>query len=78
MTLNGWPDRIQDVPHIMCHFWGTRDELTIKDGILSKSLIKRISIPPELCEMTLHDLHDSLKGIEKMQYLARAHLLAQN
>ena len=27
LTLNGWPERIQEVPHIAHHFWSTRDEL---------------------------------------------------
>ena len=36
LTLNGWSDRIQDVPHIACHLLGTRDELTIENGILLK------------------------------------------
>ena len=28
LTLNGGPDRVQEVPYIGCHFWVTRDELT--------------------------------------------------
>ena len=36
MTLNGWPDRVHDVPHLACHFWSLRDELTIEDGVLLK------------------------------------------
>ena len=33
LTLNGWPDRVQEIPHIAHHFWGTRDELTIENGV---------------------------------------------
>ena len=44
---------------------------TIEDGILLQG--NRIYIPPVLYERTLHDLHGSHKGIEKMQHLARAH-----
>ena len=36
LTLNGWSKRIQEVPSIACHFWGTRDELTIENGVLLK------------------------------------------
>ena len=43
LTLNGWPDKIRDVPQIACHFWGTRDELTIEEGILLKG--NRVCIP---------------------------------
>ena len=32
LNLNGCPDIIQDVPHVICHFYGTREELTIKYG----------------------------------------------
>ena len=34
LTLNGWPDRVQDIPRIACHFWGTWDEFTVENGIL--------------------------------------------
>ena len=36
LTLNGWPDKISKVPRIARQFWGTRDELTIEEGILLK------------------------------------------
>ena len=36
LTLNGWPDRVHEVPRIARQFWGTRDELTIESGILLK------------------------------------------
>ena len=36
LTLNGWADRINDVPRIARHFWGARDELSIEEGILLK------------------------------------------
>ena len=48
LTLNGWSNRTQEVLRIACHFWGTRDELTIKNGILLKR--DRVCIPPELYE----------------------------
>ena len=36
MTLNSWPNRIQDVPYLAHHFWSLRDELTIGEGVLLK------------------------------------------
>ena len=36
LTMNGWLERIQEVPHITCHIWGTRDEVTIENGVLLK------------------------------------------
>ena len=72
MTLNGWPDRIQDVPCLAHHFWSLRDKLMIEDGVLLKG--NRICIPPELHDRTLYDLHDSHQGIEKMTHIARANV----
>ena len=35
LALN-WPSMVQEVLHITCHFWGTRDEMNIENGILLK------------------------------------------
>ena len=72
MTLNGWPNRVCDVPHLAHQFWSLRDELTIKDGVLLKG--NRVCIPPELHNRTLYDLHDSHQGIEKMTHITRANV----
>ena len=64
--------QIQDVPHITHHFWSTRDELSIKEGILLKG--NGICITPELYERTLYVLHDSHQSIKKMTHLARPHV----
>ena len=72
VTLNGWPNRIQDVPHLARHFWSLRDELTIEDGVLMKG--NHICIPPELHDRTSYDLHDSHQGIEKMTHIARSNV----
>ena len=72
LTLNGWSDRMRDVPHIGCHFWGTRNKLTIEEGVLLKG--NRVCIPLELHMRTPYDLHDSHQGVEKMIHLARTHV----
>ena len=72
VTLNGWPNRVHDVPHLACHFWSLRDKLTIKDGVLLKG--NRVCIPPELHDRTLYDLQDSHQPIEKMTHIARANV----
>ena len=36
ITLNRWPSRFQEVPHIAHQYWGARDELTIDNGLLLK------------------------------------------
>ena len=72
MTLNWLANRVYDVPHLACHFWSLRDELTITDGVLFKG--NRVCIPPELHDRTLYDLHDSHQGIEKIPHIARANV----
>ena len=69
LTLRGWPDRVQDVPHIARHFWGTKDELSIDNGLLLKGT--RVCIPPELLKRTLADLHGAHQGVNRMQAQAR-------
>ena len=63
LTLNGWPERISQVPRIARQFWGTRDELSIEEGLLMKG--NCICIPPELYDRSLHELHEMHLGIEK-------------
>ena len=61
ITLNGWPTRFNEVPHIACQFWGARDEVIIDNGLLLKE--DRICIPPELYKRMLSNLHEGYKGI---------------
>ena len=70
ITLNGWPSKISKVPRIAIQFWGARDELTVEDGVLLKG--DHMCIPPELYDRSLHELHETHLGIEKMQHRARA------
>ena len=73
LTLNGQPDMMQNVPHLACQFWGTRDESTVEDSVLLKG--SRICIPPELLYRTLYELHDCHQGIEKITHIARSNVL---
>ena len=68
LTLNGWPMKFHEVPHIACKYCGARDELSVENGLLIKR--DRICIPPEFYQRMLYDLHEGHKGIEKMQHLA--------
>ena len=70
--MNGWPDRISKVPRIASQFWGARDELSIEEGLLMKG--NCICTPLELYDRSLHKLHETHLGIEKMQHRARATL----
>ena len=70
LTLNGWPERISQVPRTARQFWRARDEPLIEEGLLMKG--NHICIPPELYDRSLHELHEMHLGIEKMQHRARA------
>ena len=63
---------MRDAPCLGHHFWSTRDELTIEEGVLLKG--NRVCIPPELHDRTLYELNDSHKGIEKMTHIARSNV----
>ena len=65
LTLRGWPDHIQEVPHVAQHFWGARDELSIDSGLLLKGT--EVCILPELLNRTLADLHGAHQGVNRMQ-----------
>ena len=75
ITINGWHDSIHEVPHIACHYWGARDELTVENSLLLKG--GGVCIPPKLYQIMLHDLHNGHKGIEKMQHLVRERIYWQ-
>ena len=62
LILNGWSDKMRDVLHLASHFWGTRDKLTIEEGVLLKG--SRVCRPPELHDRSLHELYDNHLGIE--------------
>ena len=72
LTLNEWPDKMRDVPHLVHHFGSTRDELTVEEGVLLKG--STICIPPELHNRAQYELHDCHKGIEKMTHIARSNI----
>ena len=65
-----------EVPHIAHHLWGTRDELTIENGVLLKG--DSVCIPTELYERMLSDLHNNHRGIEDETPLPNQCLPAQN
>ena len=63
LTLNGQPEKPNEVLRIAQQFWGVRDELSIEEGLLIK--VERISIFPDLYDKFLLDLHEAHLGIEK-------------
>ena len=70
LNLNGWPEHMAHIPRITWYFWGTKDELSIKNDILING--DHICICAELFDHTLVDLHEVHQGVKKMQLLTRA------
>ena len=70
LTLNGWPDHIDQVLRITWNYWVTQDELSTEDGILTTG--DSICIPPEMFDHMLADLHEDHQGDKKMQLLTWA------
>ena len=69
LTLRGWPKHWQEVPHIVRHFWGAKDKLSIDSCLLIKGT--RVYIPPELLNCILADLQGVHQDINRMQAQAR-------
>ena len=66
---SGWPQQQSLIPVPLRPYYPYRDELTTADNLIYKA--QNILIPPNLCENTLHKLHQSHQGIEKTKRLAR-------
>ena len=43
LILNGWPEKVHEVPRIAQQFWGAKDKLSVEEGLLIKR--DRICIP---------------------------------
>ena len=67
ITLNGWPNRFNEVPNIAHQFCVASNELTIDNGLQLKG--NRICILHELYQRILSELHEGHRGIERMQHL---------
>ena len=63
LTLQGWPEKANQVPRIARQFWGARDKLSIEEGLLIKG--DRICIPHELHDRFLHNYTKHTKLLKK-------------
>ena len=69
VILQGWPERVQDLPGSIRSFWSFRDELAIESGVIIKG--RQVLIPETMTEDILRQLHSGHQGIEKTRRLAR-------
>ena len=67
--MNGWPETIQECPHVIKSYFNHRDEMTVTDGIIVKG--ERLVIPPRLREEMLEKIHSSHFGMDKCKQRAR-------
>jgi transposase InsO family protein len=67
--LNGWPERMHDLPEVLQAYWCFRDELAIMDGLIMKG--SRIVVPSTMRPDTLTRLHDGHQGLTSTLQRAR-------
>ncbi len=69
IIVNGWPERMKDLPSQHREYWSCRDELSVQDGIVMKG--QRVLIPECMQEDILEQLHYGHMGAEKTKLRAR-------
>ena len=69
VVVKGWPEKIQDIPKSIRHYWSMKDFISIENGVLLKS--QQVIIPECMQKEILEKLHFSHQGIEKTRLLAR-------
>ena len=65
----GWPCECGMLPQELHPYWNFRDELSVEDGLVTKS--SRLLIPSTLRQKTLEQIHEDHQGIEKCMLKAR-------
>ena len=70
LTLQGWSERVEEVPHQVREFFDSRGHLSISNGLLTYD--DRIVIPTDMREEILERIHSGHQGITKCR--ARANL----
>ena len=63
LTMNGWPEKINNVPQAAREFWKVRDEISVADGLLFVG--EWLVIPHTMKEIALAAIHEGHLGIEK-------------
>ena len=59
----GWPCECRRLPQELHPYWNFREDLSVKDGIVTKS--SRILIPSTLRQNAMEQIHDGHQGVEK-------------
>lgn len=69
LILDGWPEKIIEVPENLKKYWYYRDELSVYNDIIFKN--DRVLIPTSMVPLIMKHCHLSHKGIQGTLQLAR-------
>ncbi|XP_063607727.1 uncharacterized protein LOC134782233 [Penaeus indicus] len=69
VIIQGWPEKMKDLPRMLQPYWSFRDELSIEDGLVIKG--SRIIIPVSMLNLVLDPIHVGHQGITKCQLRAK-------
>ena len=70
LTIEGWPNNINNVPGPAQAFWKVRDELHVVDGLILAG--ERLVIPVAMKRVALQAIHEGHMGIEKCKQRGRS------
>ena len=62
VVLDGWPEQRNEVPICIREYFGSRQEITVQDGVLHKGM--RVIVPKSMHSMMLTRIHSSHLGVE--------------
>ena len=65
----GWPCECRRLPQELHPYWNFREDLSVKDGLVTKS--SRLLIPSTLKWKVMEQIHEGHQGMEKCMLKAR-------
>lgn len=67
--INGWPERKNETPEVVRHYWNLRNTISEEDGLLFLS--HKLIVPKQLKKDMLQRIHTAHGGMEKCKARAR-------
>ncbi|XP_047484153.1 uncharacterized protein K02A2.6-like [Penaeus chinensis] len=69
VIIQGWPEKMKDLPRMLQPYWSFRDEISIEDGLVIKG--SKFVIPASMQKIVLDRIHEGHQGITKCQLRAK-------
>ncbi|XP_063590442.1 uncharacterized protein K02A2.6-like [Penaeus indicus] len=69
IIIQGWPEKMKDLPRMLQPYWSFRDELSNEDRLVIKG--SRVIIPVSMQKLVLDRIHEGHQGITKCQLRAK-------